>query len=62
MAVLVQMDLSLDLGELTVLCPEPDVAVRLPHVVPPKNDFHTHLVKNLIKYLVQNLVKNLVKN
>ena len=53
MAMLV-MILSLDLGELAVLCSEPYVAVRLTHMVPSKNDFHTHLVKNLMKNLVKN--------
>ena len=48
------MILALDLGELAVLCAKPDVAVRLTHMVPPKNDFHTHLVKNLMKNLVKN--------
>ena len=43
MVMLIMMILSLHLGELPVLCTEPDVAVRLSHMVPPKNHFHPHL-------------------
>ena len=34
---------SLDLGELGVVGTHPDVAVRLRHMLPPKNYFHPHL-------------------
>ena len=34
---------KLHVGEIGVLGPEPDVAVRLSHMVPPENNFHPHL-------------------
>ena len=34
---------KLHVGELGVLCPEPDVAVSLSHMVPPERNFHKHL-------------------